>query len=403
LSWFNSLIAKISIIFAIALVGIVSIIFAYGEHYKKIEIENTQRYARIIVKSAHSRKNHTIDMEIMKNAGFELITNEDITKELLTKNTRRRKSNHMKNRFFNAVKVVPFNRDLYLIVQNRLIFTTPHEKEIFPKILFPLGAILFVIFLYIAIIRSILPLYNLRKKVKEFADGNYDIDCKSNKKDEIGILSNEFDKSVKKIKQLRDSRQLFLRNIMHELKTPITKGKLSCAMIEDSIYLNTLKNVFKRQEVLLNEFSRIEKLSANEIALKKDNYSIYDIVDYSLDILDHDKNSVTCKLSPITLHVDFELFGTAIKNLLDNGINYSNNLHVKIESNENEIIISNKGEKLEFPLEKYSEPYFLEGKKQKSSRVLGFGLFITINIIKLHNMKIEYNIEKDKNIFIIRP
>ena len=110
---------------------------------------------------------------------------------------------------------------------------------------------------------------------------------------------------------------------MHELKTPITKGKLSCAMLEDSTYLNTLKNVFKRQEVLLNEFARIEKLSANEIALKKENYLLQDIIDYSLDILNHKKESVTCKLTPINLHVDFELFGTAIKNLLDNGINYS--------------------------------------------------------------------------------
>jgi two-component system OmpR family sensor kinase len=271
----------------------------------------------------------------------------------------------------------------------------------FPRILFPLAAILFIIFLYSAIIRSILPLYSLRIKVKEFANGNYDVDCKSEKEDEIGILSNEFDKSVKKIKSLRDSRQLFLRNIMHELKTPITKGKLSCAMLEDSPYLETLKNVFQRQEVLLNEFARIEKLSANEIALKKENYSLQDILDYSLDILNHEQESVTCKLKPMSLHVDFELFGTAIKNLLDNGINYSDDLHVTIESNETEIIISNLGKALEFPLDRYSEPYFLEGKKQKSSRGLGFGLFITTNIIKLHNMKIEYNREKDRNIFKI--
>lgn len=401
MKWYNSLIAKISIIFAIALLGVGAIVFAYAKHTQEIEIENTKKYARAIVRSARNHEDRSLDLEIMKNAGFELIKDEGLTQLLITNKKTGQKGSHRKNRFFSGVKVSMHNQELYVIVQNKLVFKTPHEKKIFPKIFFPLISILFIIFLYIATIRSILPLYSLRLKVKEFADGNYDIDCKSDKKDEIGVLSNEFDKSVKKIKKLRDSRQLFLRNIMHELKTPITKGKLSCAMIEDSTYLNTLKNVFKRQEVLLNEFARIEKLSANEIALKKENYSFQDILDYSLDILNHKTDSVTCKISPLSLNVDFELFGTAIKNLLDNGINYSDDSKVKIESNESQIIISNEGKELEFPLERYSEPYFLEGKKQQSSRGLGFGLFITINIIKLHNMKIEYNRQKNRNVFTI--
>lgn len=401
MKWYNSLIAKISIIFAISLIGIGAIIFAYAKHTQEKEIENTQRYARAIIQSARTKEDRTIDLEIMKNAGFKLVKDKNIKEYLIINKNTRRNSNRIKNRHFNGIKTAIYDNNLYIIVQNRLVFQAPYENEMFPRILFPLVAILFIIFLYIAIIRSILPLYSLRIKVKEFANGNYDIDCKSEKKDEIGILSNEFDKSVKKIKKLRDSRQLFLRNIMHELKTPITKGKLSCAMLKDSTYLKTLKNVFQRQEVLLNEFARIEKLSANEIALKKENYSLQDILDYSLDILDHEQESVTCKIKPMSLYVDFELFGTAIKNLLDNGIKYSDDLHVNIESNENEIIISNRGKALEFPLDRYSEPYFLEGKKQKSSRGLGFGLFITTNIIKLHNMKIEYNREKDRNIFKI--
>lgn len=363
--WYNSLIAKISIIFAIALVGIGAIIFAYAKHTLDIEIQNTKRYARAIVQSAYIREDKTIDFEIMKEAGFEIVEDVNIKNQLITNKNPRRNPNSMKNRHFNGLRVIKHNRNLYLVVKNQFVFTAPTETEIFPRILFPITAILFIIFLYIATIRSILPLYSLRLKVKEFADGNYDVDCKSVKKDEIGILSNEFDKSVKKIKKLRDSRQLFLRNIMHELKTPITKGKLSCAMLEDSPYLTTLENVFKRQEVLLNEFARIEKLSSNEIALKKENYSLQDIIDYSLDLLNHKKESVTCNISPMSLHVDFELFGTAIKNLLDNGINYSDDLHVNIESNEKQIIIFNEGKELEFPLERYGEPYFLEGKKTK--------------------------------------
>ena len=188
---------------------------------------------------------------------------------------------------------------------------------------------------------------------------------------------------------------------MHELKTPITKGKLSCEMIEKSTYQEILKNIFRRQETLLEEFARIEKLSANELNINIKEYALQDIVDFSLDILNYDKTSVTCKLQPMSLHVDFELFGTALKNLLDNGINYSNDKQVTIESNKNQIIISNNGKELEFPLDNYAEPYFLDSKKAKSSRGLGFGLFITLHVIRLHFMKIEYNREKYRNYFII--
>ncbi len=373
-------------------------IFMFRSYTIEMEKQNIQRYIKILLPSAYDKKTQKIDLNVFKDAGFKLIQN----KELKDKILKATKTFYLEKPMQKIKhKTIEYHSDLYVILLNNLVFKSPKDTNMFPRILLPILSILLILLLYIATIKNILPLYSLRKKIKDFANGNYDVDCQSNKKDEIGILSNEFDKSVKKIKKLRDSRQLFLRNIMHELKTPITKGKLSCEMIEESTYQKTLQNVFRRQEVLLNEFARIEKLSANEIALKKENYLLQDIVDYALDILDHQKTSVTCELTPINIQVDFELFGTAIKNLLDNGINYSDDKHVTIKSNSSQIIISNNAKELEFPLEKYSEPYFLEGKKQKSSRGLGFGLFITINIIKLHNMKIEYNREKNRNVFII--
>jgi signal transduction histidine kinase len=147
-----------------------------------------------------------------------------------------------------------------------------------------------------------------------------------------GVFANEFDSAVIKIKSLRDSRQLFLRNIMHELKTPITKGKLAAEMIEDATYTSILQNVFKRQEALLEEFSRIEKLSADELKLDIKRYHIEDVVDYALDILDDKHENITCHLTPVELKVDFELFGVVLKNLLDNGVNYAhdNELSYKV-------------------------------------------------------------------------
>jgi len=392
MKWYNSLIIKITLIFALALVGMGAILYIIHTQTKKFELHNTQRFARAVL-----RENP--NLHSLKNAGFKEIKKEILKKEILKHI--RFQPKRMKSQKHIRVKAITYNMKIYIIVSKGRIFQAPHEAKIFPKIIFPIVTILLILFLYIAIIKSILPLYKLRKSVKEFANGNYDIDCTSDKKDEIAILSNEFDRSVKKIKKLRDSRQLFLRNIMHELKTPITKGKLSCEMIEESNYQKILKNVFRRQETLLNEFARIEKLSANELNINTRKYSLQDVVDFSLDILNHEKHNITCKLSPINLHVDFELFGTALKNLLDNGINYSDDKHVLLESNENQIIISSNGKELEFPLQNYAQPYFLDSKKAQSSQGLGFGLFITLHVIRLHKMKIEYNRQNNKNEFVI--
>ena len=62
--------------------------------------------------------------------------------------------------------------------------------------------------------------------MKNLSNGNLLISTKTDGKDEISQVAKEFDIALKQLKELRDSRNLFLRNIMHEFKTRITKGRL---------------------------------------------------------------------------------------------------------------------------------------------------------------------------------
>lgn len=106
-------------------------------------------------------------------------------------------------------------------------------------------------------------------------------------------MANESDAAVTKIKSLRDSRQPLLRKHYARTQTPITKGKLAAEMLEDTTYASILQNVFKRQEALLEEFSRIEKLSADELKLDIKAYHVEDIVDFALDLLADKKEHIT--------------------------------------------------------------------------------------------------------------
>lgn len=405
--WHHSLITKITLIFALALLGIGAVFISLAQHEKNKDLTQMMDYSHLALRSAFDTSTKTVDIQKLEEFGFVPITDPTLLTSILAsaKNTKPFSMKHMQERFRMNIDTVAYKTDIYTILHKRdgqtFIFKAPLQKDFFPKIVFPFIIIGLVIALYVGIIRSLLPLKTLQNHIKAFASGQYDIQCHSSKKDEIAALANEFDVAVKKIKSLRDARQLFLRNIMHELKTPITKGKLAAEMIEEGSYATILRNAFKRQEALLEEFTRIEKLSADELKLDIKPYLLEDIIDFAMDILDDKKENITCSITPMTLHADFELFGVALKNLLDNGLNYASDGKVYIENNSNSITISNRGPSLEFALERYAEPYFLEGKRQKSSRGLGFGLFITWHVVRLHGMRIEHRYENGINFFTI--
>jgi len=249
--------------------------------------------------------------------------------------------------------------------------------------------------------KKLKPLLILKKNMIKLSTGDFSISMKTNQKDEISQVSNEFENAVKQLRQLRESRNLFLRNIMHELKTPITKGKLITDMYDDCERKYILIRVFQRLEYLLSEFAKIEELTSGKINLQKGNYPAYDLIEQAFDILLLDNDNVEINDNyDLFLDVDFELFSIALKNLIDNAILYNTNGNPEIFIEKDFIKIVNKGDKLKKDIEEYFKPFNHE--YEDSSSGLGLGLYISNNIIKIHNFKLEYEYINNHHIFIIK-
>ena len=249
--------------------------------------------------------------------------------------------------------------------------------------------------------KKLKPLFILKENMIKLSNGDLSITTKTNGKDEISEVANEFDNAIKQLKQLRDSRNLFLRNIMHELKTPITKGKLVSDMYEDCERKYILIRVFQRLEYLLSEFAKIEELTSGKISLEKDNYHAIDLIEQAFDILLLDNNKIDIDYEDdLFLNVDFELFSIALKNLIDNAISYNTNGNPQIFIGEDFIKIVNKGEKLKKDINEYYKPFNHE--YEDSSAGLGLGLYISNNIIKIHNYKLEYEYIDNYHNFVIK-
>ncbi len=272
----------------------------------------------------------------------------------------------------------------------------PYRYDII-KIIFSLVAII-LLAAYVFVIRKLKPLRKLKRQIAKFAAGEIDeVQNVSSGNDEISEVAEAFYDAVSQIKNLNASRKLFLRNIMHELKTPITKGRLAAEMIEKSKNQERLVSVFIKLENLINEFAAVEQVTSN-IALNNTKICrIDDVIDEALDIAMVDPGQVTIsKLEDVNLNADFKLLAIAAKNMIDNALKYSPNKHVNITITRESIKFINEGERLSKELCHYVEPFTKGESAQKS---FGLGLYIVENIIKAHKLTLSYEYKNGLNVF----
>ncbi len=295
---------------------------------------------------------------------------------------------------FHLKRIIIINNDRFkLILENKNKIPFPLKRALIFSTVF-----LLIVILYLWIMKSFQPLSKLKSQIQTFSKGDLDIECKSDKKDEIAEVANEFDHAVRMIRELLHSRQLFLRAIMHELKTPIAKGRLVSEMLEDEKNKARMHSIFERLNLLIDEFAKIEKITSKNFDLTIKPYKMSDLLEASEDMLmiENPKRLITTKIEQdYSLNVDFELFALVIKNLLDNAIKYSTDKHITVVINTNKLVIINKGEALKEPLENYFKPF------HTSKKGLGLGLYIVKSILDIHQMELHYTYENGQNIFTV--
>jgi two-component system OmpR family sensor kinase len=253
------------------------------------------------------------------------------------------------------------------------------------------------IFLYLTIMQKLKPLKELKDKVKNLGDEEFDIEPNTTSADEISQLSHEFYKSAQKLKQLKEARNVFIRNIMHELKTPITKGKFLLELPKNKENEEKMQKVFYRLESLINEFATIEELIGTKKIVIKKEYLFDELLENAIDILMCDEDEVTREYESFKVPVDFHLFTIALKNLLDNGIKHSLDKKVMVQKEGTKIFFINSSQPLAYSLENYFEPFF-KGEGEES---FGLGLYILKHILDAHGFLFGYEYKDGKSYFFI--
>ncbi len=251
------------------------------------------------------------------------------------------------------------------------------------------------------IIYRLRPLRRLRKQIARFGEGDMGVSFRINGSDEIALIANELDSTQNKIRSLIEARTLFLRNIMHELKTPIAKGRIAATMLNDDKQRGRFEGIFERLESLIGEFALIEEIASGNQHLEKGEYRLIDIIDGAVDLAMVEYEAVEANIdASVKVNVDYRLFVTAAKNLIDNAIKYSPEKKMHIWTEEGKIIFANIGEPLKNSLSYYIEPFTKDHPTKDS---FGLGLYIVDAILKEHDFTLVYERRGERNCFICLP
>lgn len=393
-----SIFKKISILFIISLV-LMSIIGLWTDSINSKRIDN-------LIKEKYIK----ISNEILANIENENQINEILKKYNLEKKHKIKSEDddilyHQKHTFGGITISKESFDDEFIIQINYLdefiTLKTQDEQNINDKAI--LNALIFLdifvlllIFLYI--LKLLSPLKKITQQIENFSNGDLSSRTNISSKDEIGLLSNSFDTMASSLENMIKTRQELLRDIGHELRTPIAKGKFAIEKIDDFSQKELLKKIFQDLETLTNELIELEKLNSNK--LKIESFSAETLLIESLSKLyfeDESKIDILVKEN-FEINGDLDYLAIAIKNLIDNAFKYTDSFPIKIIVKQNEISIINQGKKLSKELEYYLKPFTQELTYRDG---FGLGLSIVNKIINKHNFKLAYTYENSSNIFSI--
>jgi two-component system OmpR family sensor kinase len=250
--------------------------------------------------------------------------------------------------------------------------------------------------MYLLLWRNLKPLKHLYEQIQRYGEGEEIIDTHSNGKDEIALISNAFHNALQKQSKLKKSRELFLRNIMHELKTPITKGKLIVELEEPSPNRNLLSKLFLRLEHLIRQMADIEKMHA--FALSKTPQRLDIMIQHTIDNLMIENDIIQMSGCEQTIMVDEALFTSALQNLIDNAARHASSYPINIHCDNEKICILNSGEPLKRPVEEALQAFVTE----RGDGGLGLGLYIAQSVCDLHRFNLENTYTEGVHHFCIR-
>lgn len=300
---------------------------------------------------------------------------------------------------------------LISVSTDNIVLNQAHLRQI-ATIIVLIVAIAFVFFAILLVLHFLKPLQKISDGIAAIKDG-YGDDClQVNDYSETIQICERFNQMLSRMKVMDDSRQEFVSNVSHELKTPLTSMKV----LADSInsmpdapkelyqeFMEDITNEIERETKIINDLLSLVKMDKAAADLNVSTINVNELLEQILKRLQPiaDKQKVELVLEsfrPVTAEVDEVKITLAITNLVENAIKYNRNdgegwVHVSLNADHQYFYLKVEDSGIGIPEESLEHIYerFYRVDKSHSREIggTGLGLAITRNSILMHRGAIK--------------
>ncbi|MBE6570276.1 MAG: HAMP domain-containing histidine kinase [Ruminococcaceae bacterium] len=274
-----------------------------------------------------------------------------------------------------------------------------------------------LIAIYLISEKLVSPLRAMSKAAKAFAAGHFDVRVPVQGNDEVAELAEAFNNMAGSLEHSEEMRRLFLANVSHDLRTPMTTisgfidGILDGAIPPEkhSYYLEVIAGEVRRLSRLVSSLLDITRIQAGE---RKFNMIPFDICEQAREIIIASEQRLEAKKLDVVFDADEDnIYVSAdrdaihqiLYNICDNAIKFSREggrYEIGIHEKAGKITVSvyNEGdgllpEDLPFVFDRF---YKSDKSRGLDKTGVGLGLYIARTIIDAHQEKIWVESEYGK-------
>lgn len=267
-----------------------------------------------------------------------------------------------------------------------------------------LATIIFVCAIYFSG-KLVKPLTSIVNSIDQFSEGYLEEGFSIKGYNEIQKISDSFNHMITKMKKLESSRQEFVSNVSHELKTPITSIKVladSLLMQEDAPvelyreFLTDITEEIERENKIITDLLSLVKLDKKAGDINITSVNINELLELILKRLSPIAKKKNVELiyesfRPVIAEVDEVKISLAISNLIENAIKYNNDdgwVRVSLNADHKYFFIKVSDSGIGIPEEAqdfiFERFYRVDKARSRESGGTGLGLAITKNVIQMH-------------------
>ena len=261
------------------------------------------------------------------------------------------------------------------------------------------------------------PFRRLQQQLDMVAEGNLDQDIDVKTYRETRDISEAVMQTIRKLKNLDQSRQEFVSNVSHELKTPLTSIRVladSLMGMENApaeLYQEFMQDItveIDRENKIITDLLSLVKLDKKAADLNIAEVDINEMLENILKRLNPIASVKHVELvlesfRPVVAEIDEVKLSLAFSNLIENGIKYNvenGYVHVKLDADHKYFFVTVTDSGIGIPEESIDKIFerFYRVDKSHSREIggTGLGLAITRSAIVMHRGAIKVKSEEHK-------